>query len=68
MLMEVMVAHIDVLGLWAKFWQTCHFECSRTVLKDLAVHMWLCADHLKAMFFHLLSQLHDGDDILERHG
>ena len=54
MLTKVMVAHIDVFGPQMKFRQTHNFQSSRIVLKNIAVNMWVCADHLEAMSFHLL--------------
>ncbi len=68
MFTEVVVADIDVLSAWAKFWKSCKFQCTRSILKDLAVHIWLGANDWDVALPHFLDETHDWNNILKGHG
>ena len=68
MFTEVVVADIDVLSAWAKFWKSCKFQCTRIVLKDLAVHIRFGANDWDVALLHFLDETHDWNNISKGHG
>jgi hypothetical protein len=68
MFTEVVVADIDVLSAWAKFWKSCKFQCTRIILKDLAVHICLGENDWDVALPPFLDETHDWNNILKGHG
>jgi hypothetical protein len=59
MFAKVMVTYVDVLGMRAKLWEPSKFQCTRVVLKNLAVYVVLGTDDLKTLLANFLNQKHD---------
>jgi hypothetical protein len=58
---KVMVTYVDVLGMRAKLWKPCEAQCTRVVLKNLAVYVGLGTDDLETLLANLfLDQKHNG--------
>ena len=53
MFTEVVIADIDVLSAWTKFWKSCKFQCTRIIFKDLAYTYGLV--QMTAMLHSLIS-------------
>jgi hypothetical protein len=49
MFAKVMVTYVDVLGMRAKHWKPCEFQCTGVVFKYLAVYVRLGTDNLKTL-------------------
>ncbi len=56
---KVMVTYYDVLGIRAKLWKPCEFQCTGVVFKNPAVYVGLGTDNLKALLANFLNQKHD---------
>ncbi len=59
MFAKVMVTYVDVLGMRAKLWKPCEFQCTAVVFKNLAVYVELGTDNLKTLLANFLNQKHD---------
>jgi hypothetical protein len=57
---KVMVTYVDVLGTRAKLWKPSEFQCTRVILKNLAVYVELGTDDLETLLASFLDQKHDG--------
>ena len=53
MVAKMMVAHVDVLGSWAKFWESSKLESSRIVLEYFAVDVRLRTDDVVSFLLDL---------------
>jgi hypothetical protein len=49
MFAKVMVTYVVVLGMRAKRWKPCEFQCTGVVFKNLAVYVGLGTDNLKTL-------------------
>ena len=65
--MEVMVAHIDVLGMRTQFWETCELESARIIFENLAINVRFGAYYVEVVLPHFLNKIHDRDDVAECH-
>ena len=63
MVIEVFVAHIDVLNMKTELGKTRQFQASSIVSKDLAINMWFYAKNLKLVPFDFLDELYNSDDV-----
>ncbi len=52
---KVMVIYVDVLGMRAKLWKHCQFQCTGVVFKNLAVYVGLGTDDLKTLLANFLN-------------
>ena len=66
MLVKLMVADVDVLGLSTKLWQASQFKSALVVFKSFAIDMRFSANEFESTRFHLLQKLHHRNDITER--
>ncbi len=58
---KVMVTYVDVLGMQAKLWKPCEFQCTGVVFKNLAVYVGLGTDNLKTLLTNFLNQKQIGE-------
>ena len=65
MFMKVMVAYVDMLGMWTESWKTCEFQCTRVVFKDLTIYVPLCIDNIKFVLPRFLDKFHERNDVIE---
>jgi hypothetical protein len=61
---KVMVTYVDVLGMRAKLWKPCEFQCTRVVFNNHAVYIGLGTDNLKTLLANFLNQKHDRKYVL----
>jgi hypothetical protein len=57
---KVMVTYVDGLGTRMKLWEPGKFQCTRVILKNLAVYVGLGTDDLKTLLANFLYQKHNG--------
>jgi len=63
MLTKVMVTNVDMFGARPELWKSRKFQCTRVVLKNLAVDVRFGADNLEMSLPHFLYQGHDRNDV-----
>jgi hypothetical protein len=56
---KVMVKHVDLLGMRAKLLKSGEFQCTRVVLKNIAVYIGLDTNDLKTLLANFLHQKHN---------
>jgi hypothetical protein len=61
---KVMVTYVDMLGMRTKLWKPSKLQCTRVVLKNIAVYVGLGTDDLKTLLTNFLNQKHNGKYIL----
>jgi hypothetical protein len=57
---KVMAIYVDVLGMRAKLLEPTEFQCTRVILKNLAVYVGLGTDDLETLLANFLDQKHNG--------
>jgi hypothetical protein len=62
-----MIAHIDMLSVWAESWKFGKFKFTKIVFKDFARHVGLYIDNFKFIFPHFLDAFHEGNDVMKGH-